>query len=89
VTHGGSSELVTVECVYFCETEGVALAIPLYYNDVIDDSPLTRVEDGLVENGAKCSERTSQGLNVAHSSSVRNGVPEIEDGFRTPVDTRK
>ena len=36
VTHGGSNRLVTVECVYFCETEGVALAIPLYYNVVID-----------------------------------------------------
>ena len=36
VTHGGSNRLVTVECVYFCETEGVAFAIPLYYNVIIE-----------------------------------------------------
>jgi hypothetical protein len=34
--------LVTVECVYFCvyfcETEGIANAIPLYYNVIIDYS---------------------------------------------------
>ena len=27
VKHGGTSVLVTVECVYFCEIEGVAFAI--------------------------------------------------------------
>ena len=39
VTHGGSNRLATVECiffcVYFCEAEGVAFAILLYYNGVI------------------------------------------------------
>jgi hypothetical protein len=35
VKHGGTSQLVTVECVIFCETERVAFAIPLYYNVVI------------------------------------------------------
>ncbi|SIR97364.1 hypothetical protein SAMN05421858_4882 [Haladaptatus litoreus] len=46
VTHGGSNRLVTVECVFFCvifcvifcEMEGVALAIPLSYNVVIDNA---------------------------------------------------
>jgi len=38
VTHVCSNRLVTVECVIFCKTEGVALAILLYYNDVIDNS---------------------------------------------------
>ncbi|SIR87426.1 hypothetical protein SAMN05421858_4241 [Haladaptatus litoreus] len=40
VKHGGSSRLDTVECVFFCvifcETEGVAYAIPLYYNSIIN-----------------------------------------------------
>lgn len=40
VTHGGSSVLATVECVffcvYFCEIGGVVFAIPLYYNVIID-----------------------------------------------------
>ena len=35
VKHGGTSALVTVECVYFCETAGVTFVISLYYNDMI------------------------------------------------------
>ncbi len=46
VTHGGTSRLVTVECVYFCvyfcEMEGVALAIPLYYNVIIGSAEIIR-----------------------------------------------
>lgn len=38
VKHGGTNRLVTVECVYFCEMERVALMIPLYYNVITDRS---------------------------------------------------
>ena len=42
--------------------EGVALAIPLYYNGVIDELPLATVEDGVSENVTKYSELERQQL---------------------------
>ena len=69
--------MATVECVYFRESEGVALTIHLYYNGIIDYS-LATVKGGVTETVSKWSELTSQRLNVIHQSSIRNGVPDIE-----------